>query len=52
MRQALLAGASFCAALAGSTRPADFRRGLVAAFEFVFAWALRRTKITGTLTHM
>ena len=45
-------GRHFCAAVAGGARPAALCRGSASASGVIFAWALRRTKITGTLTHM
>jgi ABC-2 type transport system permease protein len=51
MRAALLAGAGF----SGIWRPLAvlllFAAVLLPTAMAVFAWALRRTKITGTLTH-
>jgi ABC-2 type transport system permease protein len=52
MRQALLEGASF-AQLWPSVRALLIFAAILLPFSsLIFSWALRRTKITGTLTHM
>ena len=52
MRQALLAGASFSQLWPAVRALLIFAVVLLPLSGAVFAWALRRTKITGTLTHM
>jgi len=52
MRDALLAGASFSQLWPVVRALLIFAVVLLPLSSFVFAWALRRTKITGTLTHM
>jgi ABC-2 type transport system permease protein len=52
MRDALLAGASFAQLWPAVRALLIFAVVLLPLSSFVFAWALRRTKITGTLTHM
>ena len=52
MRQALLAGASFVQLWPAVRALLLFAVILLPLSSVVFAWALRRTKITGTLTHM
>ena len=52
MRQALLAGASFAQLWPAVRALLLFAVILLPLSSVVFAWALRRTKITGTLTHM
>jgi ABC-2 type transport system permease protein len=52
MRQALLEGASF-AQLWPSVRALLIFAAILLPFSsLIFSWALRRTKVTGTLTHM
>jgi ABC-2 type transport system permease protein len=52
MRQALLAGASFAQLWPAVRALLLFATILLPLSSLVFAWALRRTKITGTLTHL
>ena len=52
MRQALLAGATFAQLWPAVRALLIFAVVLLPLSSVVFAWALRRTKITGTLTHM
>jgi ABC-2 type transport system permease protein len=52
MRQALLAGASFAQLWPAVRALLLFAVILLPLSSVVFAWSLRRTKITGTLTHM
>jgi len=52
MRQALLAGASFAQLWPAVRVLLLFAVILLPLSSVVFAWALRRTKITGTLTHL
>ncbi len=52
MRGALLAGASFAELWPAVRALLLFAVVLLPVSSVVFAWALRRTKITGTLTHM
>ena len=52
MRQALLAGATFAQLWPAMRALLLFAVILLPLSSVVFAWALRRTKITGTLTHM
>jgi ABC-2 type transport system permease protein len=52
MRQALLAGATFAQLWPAVRALLLFAIILLPLSSAVFAWSLRRTKITGTLTHM
>jgi ABC-2 type transport system permease protein len=52
MRQALLAGASFAQLWPAVRALLLFAVILLPLSSVVFAWSLRRTKITGTLTHL
>jgi ABC-2 type transport system permease protein len=52
MRQALLAGASFAQLWPAVRALLLFSVILLPLSSVIFAWALRRTKITGTLTHL
>jgi ABC-2 type transport system permease protein len=52
MRAALLGGAGWNELLPSLVALLVFAAILIPASFFVFAWALRRTKITGTLTHI
>lgn len=51
MRTALLGGTGFVTLLYPLTVLIGFAVGLLPCSVFVFAWALRRTKMNGTLTH-
>jgi hypothetical protein len=52
MRQAVLAGADFGQLWPSVRALIIFAIVLLPLSSLVFAWALRRTKITGTLTHL
>jgi ABC-2 type transport system permease protein len=52
MRQALLAGAGFAQLWPAVRALLLFAVVLLPLASLVFSWALRRTRITGTLTHM
>ncbi len=52
MRQAVLAGAGFAQLWPSVRALIVFAVVLLPLSSLVFAWALRRTKITGTLTHL
>jgi len=52
MRQALLAGASFAQLWPSVRALLLFAVVLLPLSSWIFAWALRQTKITGTLTHL
>jgi len=52
MRQALLEGASFGQLWPSVRALLIFAAILLPFSSLIFSWALRRTKITGTLTHM
>ena len=52
MRQALLAGASFAQLWPSVRALLLFAVILLPLSGLTFAWALRQTKITGTLTHL
>ena len=52
MRQALLAGASFAQLWPSVRALLLFAVVLLPLSGIIFAWALRQTKITGTLTHL
>jgi ABC-type multidrug transport system permease subunit len=52
MLQALLSGASFTQLWPAVRALLLFATILLPLSGMVFAWALRRTKITGTLTHL
>jgi len=52
MRHALLAGVSFAQLWPSVRALILFAVILLPLSGVIFAWALRRTKITGTLTHL